>query len=164
MTLYFLHRYEDLQSKIKYQIKATYLHKVVHERDQQVYGYPCIQNMMCHIRINSCPFFIAPSFFSIVYFAYDKWDYIFPLLFCFQVQSYEVDVLTFGTIILYFKECNHVISFMMSTVSTNYLCSGRSKCTTRLKTESKRMSRVWRTWLWLGVMVFNATLNNIAVI
>jgi hypothetical protein len=41
MTLYFLHRYEDLQSKIKYQNKATYLHnihEVVHERDQQVYG------------------------------------------------------------------------------------------------------------------------------
>jgi hypothetical protein len=34
-------RYEDLQSKIKYQNKATYLHnihEVVHERDQQVYG------------------------------------------------------------------------------------------------------------------------------
>jgi hypothetical protein len=32
---------EDLQSKIKYQNKATYLHnihEVVHERDQQVYG------------------------------------------------------------------------------------------------------------------------------
>jgi hypothetical protein len=41
MTLYFLQRYEDLQSKIKYQNKATYLHnihEVVHERDQQVYG------------------------------------------------------------------------------------------------------------------------------
>jgi hypothetical protein len=41
MTLYFLERYEDLQSKIKYQNKATYLHnihEVVHERDQQVYG------------------------------------------------------------------------------------------------------------------------------
>jgi hypothetical protein len=36
-----LQRYEDLQSKIKYQNKATYLHnihEVVHERDQQVYG------------------------------------------------------------------------------------------------------------------------------
>jgi len=34
MTLYFLHRYEDLQRKIKYQNKATYLqntHGVVHE-------------------------------------------------------------------------------------------------------------------------------------
>jgi hypothetical protein len=41
MTLYFLHRYEDLQSKIKYQNKATYLHnihEVVHEPDQQIYG------------------------------------------------------------------------------------------------------------------------------
>jgi hypothetical protein len=41
MTLYFLQRYEDLQSKIKYQNKATYLHnihEVVHERDQQEEG------------------------------------------------------------------------------------------------------------------------------
>ena len=37
MTLYFLQRFEDLQSKIKYQNKATYLHNI-HERDQQVYG------------------------------------------------------------------------------------------------------------------------------
>jgi hypothetical protein len=28
MTLYFLHRYEDLQSKIKYQDKATYLNNI----------------------------------------------------------------------------------------------------------------------------------------
>jgi hypothetical protein len=28
MTLYFLQRYEDLQSKIKYQNKATYLHNI----------------------------------------------------------------------------------------------------------------------------------------
>jgi hypothetical protein len=28
MTLYFLHRYEDLQSKIKYQNKTTYLHNI----------------------------------------------------------------------------------------------------------------------------------------
>jgi hypothetical protein len=41
LWFYFLQRYEDLQSKIKYQNKATYLHnihEVVHERDQQVYG------------------------------------------------------------------------------------------------------------------------------
>jgi len=36
MSLYFLHRYEDLQSKIKYQNKATYLHNSTNKDDKML--------------------------------------------------------------------------------------------------------------------------------